>query len=85
MAFHNLCSTALTPPGTEFLLGLSLKDCIESPRPFQRLEKSIRRIQCSARLHFALKNFDEDSELEDESAVAEARVQYIPSLHHPSD
>jgi hypothetical protein len=86
MAFHNLCSTAQTPPGTEFLLGLGLKYCIESPCPFQRLEKSIRRIQRSVRLHFAVKTFnEEDSESEDENEEAEARVQYIPSLYLSSD
>jgi hypothetical protein len=86
MAFHNLCSTAQTPPGTEFLLELGLKYCIESPCPFQRLEKSIRRIQRSVRLHFAFKTFsEEDSESEDENEEAEARVQYIPSLYLPSD
>jgi hypothetical protein len=86
MAFHNLCSTAQTPPGTEFLLGLGLKYCIKSPLPFQRLEKSIRRIQRSVRLHFAFKTFsEEDSESEDENEEAEARVQYIPSLYLPSD
>jgi hypothetical protein len=36
------------------------------------------------RLHFACKNFDEDSEAEDKDAEAEARVQFIPSLYLPS-
>jgi hypothetical protein len=85
MAFHNLCTTVQTPPGTEFLLGLGLKYCIESPRPYQRLEKSIRRIQRSVRLHFAFKDQDEDSEAEDENVEAETRVKYIPSLYLPSD
>ena len=86
MAFHNLCLTTQTPPGTEFLLGLGLKYCIESPRPFQRLDTSIRRIQRSVRLHFAFKSFDEDSESEeDENAEAESRVKYIPSLYLPSN
>jgi hypothetical protein len=85
MAFHNLCTTAQKPPGTEFLLGLGLKYCIESPIPFQRVEKLIRQIQRSVRLHFAFKDQDEDSELEDKSVEAEtSRVQYVPSLYLPS-
>jgi hypothetical protein len=47
MTFHNLCSTAQTPPVTEFLLRLGLEYCIESPRPFQRMKESIRRMQRS--------------------------------------
>jgi hypothetical protein len=81
MAFHNLYTAAQTPPGTEFLLGLGLKYCIESPRPFLRVEKSIQRIQHSVRLHFAFKDQDKDSESEDENVEAETRVQYILSLY----
>jgi hypothetical protein len=83
MAFHNLCLNAQTPPGTEFLLGLGLKYCIEAPRPYQRLASSILRIQRSVRLHFAFK--DEDSDTDDKYEEAESRVKYIPSLYRPSD
>jgi hypothetical protein len=83
MAFHNLCLNAQTPPGTEFLLGLGLKYCIEAPRPYQRLASSIRRIQRSVRLHFAFK--DKDSDTDDKYEEAESRVKYIPSLYRPSD
>ncbi len=67
MAFHNLCLNAQPPPGAKFLLGLGLKYCIEAPRPYQRLDSSIRRIQRSVtRLHFAFKDKEEDSDTEDE-------------------
>jgi hypothetical protein len=85
MAFHNLCLNAEPPPGTELLLGLGLKYCIESPRPYQRLASSIRRIQRSVRLHFAFKDQEEDSDTEDEYTEEESRVEYIPSLYLPSD
>jgi hypothetical protein len=85
MAFHNLCSTAQTQPGTEFLLGLGLKYCIESHRPFQRsLDKLIGQIQRSVRLHFAFKNQDKELEMEDDNAEVETQVKYIPSLYLPS-
>jgi hypothetical protein len=64
MAFHNLCLNAQTPPGTDFLLGLGLKYCIEAPRPYQCLASSIQQIQRSVRLHSAFK--DEDSDTDDE-------------------
>jgi hypothetical protein len=85
MAFHNLCLNAKTPPGTEFLLGLGLKYCIESPRPYQRLASSIRRIHCLVRLHYAFEDQDGDSDTDDDYMEAESRVKYIPSLYRPSD
>jgi hypothetical protein len=75
MTFHNLWLTAQTPPVTEFLRGLGLKYCIESPRPFQRVKKTIRRIQPFVRLHFAFNSQDDDSESEDKNVEAETRVQ----------
>lgn len=70
---------------TKFFLALSLKYCIKSPRPFQGLKKLIRLIQCSVSLHFACKSQDDNSsELEDENAEVETRVQYTPSLYLPS-
>jgi hypothetical protein len=86
MAFHSLCLTAKTPrAGTEFLLGLGLKYCIESPRPYQRLASSIRRIQRSVRLHYVFKDQDDDSDTDNNYTEAESRVKYIPSLYCPSD
>jgi hypothetical protein len=51
MAYHDLCSKTKPPPGTQFLLGLSEKFCIERGRPpgiddrfksnFERLRQSI--------------------------------------------
>jgi hypothetical protein len=85
MAFHYLCLNAQTPPGTEFLLGLGLKYCIDAPRPYQRLEKSLRRIQRLVRLYFVIKDQGEDSNTDDEYAEAESRAKYIPSLYCPFD
>jgi hypothetical protein len=85
MAFHNLCLTANTPSGTEFLLGLGLKYCIESPRPYQCLASLIRRIQRPVRLHYVFKDQDDHSGTDDEYMKAASRVKYIPSLYRPSN
>ena len=73
MAFRNLCLNVKTPTGTEFLLGLGLKYCIESPRPpYQRLVSWIRRIQRSVRLHYVFKDQDNDSDRDNEYMEAES-------------
>jgi hypothetical protein len=77
MAFHNLCTTATPPPGTAALLGLGLKYCIETPRPFQELDTSMRRFRRDMRLHCCFNlgaptNNEENTE------------EYIPRLYIPS-
>ena len=85
MAFHNLCTTAKTPPGIANLLGLGLKYCIEPPKPYQDLDDSIRKLQRSVRLHFSFAN--EDSEENEETKNDDddpATTCYIPKLYIPS-
>ena len=77
MVFHNLRATATPPPGTAALLGLGLKYCIESPRPFQDIDSSMRRFRRDMRLHcrFNLDASTNESNNDDE---------YIPRLYVPS-
>ena len=79
MAFHNLCTTAKPPPGTAALLGLGLKYCIESPRPYQDLDSSLHRFRRDMRLHCCF-NLDATTN-KDESTKEE---EYIPRLYIPS-
>ncbi len=83
MAYHNLCTTATPPPGTAALLGLGLKFCIESPRPFQDLDSSMQRFRRDMRMHcrFNLGATTNDGEDEDEyNPRLYIRSQWTPPL-----
>jgi hypothetical protein len=88
MAYHNMCSGTLPPPGITSLLGLGLKFCIESPRPSQSIDDSIQRFHGSIRLHFHFKDEEENNEkIVTASNAADEYLQeesYIPSLYVPS-
>jgi hypothetical protein len=84
LAFHNLCRHSQPPPGTEYLLGMGLKCCLETPCPRQQLSEGLRRFHQSVHLHFSFKNQESDSDSED-STDDNRNVTYIPSLYIPSD
>ena len=48
--YHNLCPRETLPPGTESLIGLGLKFCIENPTPNQEISESNKKITRSIRL-----------------------------------
>ena len=82
MTYHNLCTTIQPPPGTATLLGLGLKFCIESPRPFQNLEASVLRLRRDLRIHFF-----QQQQLEDlgPRAPDPTNPDYIPKLYIKSE
>jgi hypothetical protein len=81
-----LSGTTEPPQGIHNLLGLGLKYCLETPRPWQDLRKSMYQFQCSVRLHFFFKNKAEtDSDSECISSNPDRNVQYIPLLYIPSE
>jgi hypothetical protein len=87
MAYHNMCSETVPPPGITSLLGLGFKFCIESPRPCQSIDDSIRCFHGSIRLHFHFKDEEENNEeIVTASNAADEYLQesYIPSLYVPS-
>jgi hypothetical protein len=75
MSFHNLCTTAKTPPGTAALLGLGLKYCIKPPCPYQDIDRSMRRFRRDIRLHC---RFNLDSTTDEDDTTD---VDYIPGLY----
>jgi hypothetical protein len=89
MAYHNLCSDAQPPDGIASLLGMGLKFCIESPRPKQRIDGSIKHFQRTVRPHFHFSNQEAEKTNDDASASLDpdgpSTVTYIPSLYLPSD
>lgn len=55
-AFHNHCrDSTILPPGTKSLLGLNLKFCIETPRPYQDIDDSLMQFKRSIDLYCHLK------------------------------
>jgi hypothetical protein len=70
MAFHNLCSSATPPPGLANLLSMGLKYCIKSPNPYQELDNSIKRIQCSIQFHFCFAEQDMEEDEADNLSVS---------------
>ena len=82
MAFHNLCTTTQPPPGTAALLGLGLKFCIESPRPFQDIGASTLRLRRDLRIHF----FQEQQKKDFGPTTTDpSDPDYIPKLYIKSD
>ena len=53
--YHNFCQNENLPSGTEGLIGLGLKFCLESPRPNQDIILSNKQITRAIRIHFFLK------------------------------
>lgn len=87
MAFHNFCDgTTIIPKGTPMLLGLNLKFCIEPPRPFQDIKKSLVRFQRDVRLHFRHNADEPEHPTREDQANREhdEKNTYIPSLYIPS-
>ena len=56
--FHNLCTHTQPPPGTESLLGYSLKYCIQKPLPQPDITACIRRFTTDIRTRFAIADLD---------------------------
>jgi hypothetical protein len=75
ISFHDLCQYSKPPQGIQNLLGLGLKYCLETPRPWQDLRKSMYQFQHSVRLHFFFKNKAEtDSDAESVSSDPDRNV-----------
>jgi hypothetical protein len=84
MAFHNLCSDTTSLPSPANLLGLDLKYCIESPKPYQELDDSIKQMQGSIQLHFCFAEQDIEEDETDNLSVSKdpnVTTNYIPSLY----
>jgi hypothetical protein len=73
LAFHNISDTKL-PTGTQHLLRLSLKFCLEQNRPKSAIETTIQKIKRSIRITYWL---DQQPDTSNES-------KYIPGLFLPS-
>jgi hypothetical protein len=74
LAVHNLSDTKL-PTGTQRLLGLSLKFCLEQNRPKPAIETTIHKMKRSIRIRYWL---DQQPDTSNES-------EYIPGLYLPSE
>jgi len=64
LAFHNLCTDSLLPPGTKQLLGLDLKYCLASSQLSQNINTTALKLAYSVRTkHYLLTNsVSQDSE-----------------------
>ena len=49
--YHNFCHNENLPSGTEGLVGLGLKFCLETARPNQNITLSNKRITRAIRIH----------------------------------
>lgn len=83
MAFHNLCTTTQPPPGTAALLGLGLKFCIESPRPFQNIDPAMFRLRRDIRIHFYHQQLEADNGPTTTDPTYD--TTYIPKLYIKSE
>jgi hypothetical protein len=75
LAFHNLSDSEL-PTGTQRLLGLSLKFCLQQGRPTPAIEETIRKMQRSIRIQHWISELQIGEETDN---------NYIPGLYLPSD
>ena len=74
MAFHNMCTKLLPPPGVDSLLGLGHKFCIQSTRPKSTVKHAIFRFLRQVRLQHWLNH--------DPAALSTvAGNDYIPGLY----
>lgn len=74
MAYHNMCTKLLPPPGVDSLLGLGHKFCIQSTRPKSNVQYAIFRFMRQVRLQYWLTH--------DPAALSLiAGNDYIPNLY----
>jgi hypothetical protein len=85
MAFHNLCHNLQPPPGSEYLLGMSLKFCLETPRPWQTLGEGLSPFHHLVHLHFFFKSLSQTEDSDSEDSNPDRNTTYIQSLYRPSE
>jgi hypothetical protein len=83
MAFHNFCTTSNIPAGTPSLLGLNLKFCIEPPRPYQNITRSLFRFRRDTRLHYLHSRDEPENPTQQDFEEREKGNEgsYIPKLY----
>lgn len=78
MAYHNMCTTLVPPPGVESLLGLGHKFCIQSTRPKSNTTNAIFRFIRQVRLQYWLTH---DPAAACNPAAGTGSNEYIPKLY----
>jgi hypothetical protein len=77
--FHNLCTTLVPPEGTNNLLRLGLKYCIEQGRPNQKIVACIERMKRSVRLkNYLMEQAEFEASQQGDTSVD---ITYNPKLY----
>jgi hypothetical protein len=64
---------------------MGLKYCLETPRPWQKLQDGLHRFHRAVHLHFFFKSQDQDTDSASDNSDADRNATYIPSLYRPSE
>jgi hypothetical protein len=84
-AFHNLCETLKPPPGTDQLLWLGLKFCIQPSLPKPTLDTYMDRLTYDIRTKYVMAGTElERNQANGHSFPTDDKSEYNPKLYLPS-